>query len=185
MNKIPRYVCKYVAPYLSEEWVLNRTFPCFLPFYHVVSNVELPHILNYPYFNVAQFEKQLDIYLKYFKPASLDDVVSGICTGKRMFHLSFDDGLRQCAEVVAPILLRKGIPATFFINTAFVGNRKLFYRYKASLILSTIHNKTSQQVEKFLELAGLVENKSSVLRLHRRVSLMKLPVCLSCYLMIF
>src|SRR5690606_10275111 len=155
MNKIPRSVCKHIAPFLSEEWVMNRPIPCFLPFYHVVSNDELPYILNYNYFDVAQFEKQLDHYLKHFTPANLDDVLSGACTGRRMFHLSFDDGLRQCAEVIAPILLRKGIPATFFINTAFVDNRKLFYRYKASLIHSTMQVKSNPKAERFLESASL------------------------------
>ncbi len=50
-------------------------------------------------------------------------------------HLSFDDGLRCCREEIAPLLLEEGVPATFFVNPAFIGNRELFYRYKAGIIL--------------------------------------------------
>jgi hypothetical protein len=55
-----------------------------------------------------------------------------------VFHLSFDDGLKECATVIAPILKSRGIPATFFINTGFTGNREIFFRFKVSLLLEKI-----------------------------------------------
>ncbi len=61
--------------------------PVFLPFYHTVSDENLPHILNYPYRNVAQFEKELDFFLKYFKPVSLEELASENYSGKKVFHL--------------------------------------------------------------------------------------------------
>ena len=42
---------------------------------------------------------------------------------RRCLHLTFDDGFRELHDVVAPILLRKGIPATFFVNSAFIDNK--------------------------------------------------------------
>jgi peptidoglycan/xylan/chitin deacetylase (PgdA/CDA1 family) len=65
--------------------------------------------------------------------------------------LSFDDGLKECAEIIAPILLKKGIPATFFINSGFVDNRKLFHKYKASLILNRMRNSPDFQTEELLK----------------------------------
>ncbi|CAN5246180.1 hypothetical protein BH09BAC1_BH09BAC1_13270 [soil metagenome] len=114
-----------------------------LPFYHVVSNERLPHIINlYQYRNVAGFEADLDALLQYYQPIGLQELLTGGEEPKQAtkpyFHLTFDDGLRECAEVVAPILLRKGIPATFFLNSGFIDNRGLFYRYKVSLIIEHI-----------------------------------------------
>jgi peptidoglycan/xylan/chitin deacetylase (PgdA/CDA1 family) len=41
--------------------------------------------------------------------------------------------------VIAPILLEKGIPATCFLNSAFIDNKDLFFRYKASIIIELIY----------------------------------------------
>ena len=52
--------------------------------------------------------------------------------------------------------LKKGIPATFFINSQFVDNQDLFFRYKASLLVDhlskTQQSKASEKVmQKLLE----------------------------------
>lgn len=159
MKNLPRSISRNIAGLLPVKWLLNRQLPFFLPFYHVVSNEKLPYVLNYPYRNEVQFEKELDFYLKHFRAAGLEEIVSDDYSGKKVFHLSFDDGLRQCADVVTPILLRKGIPATFFINTAFVDNKKLFHRYKASLILNELRQAPNLRVNKYLEKENLAGEK--------------------------
>lgn len=155
MRKFPRNLSKSFSPLFSEKWLFKWETPCFLPFYHVVSDKKLSHILNYPYRNVAQFERELDFFLEYFTPISLAELKNGECYGKKVFHLSFDDGLRECSEIVAPILLKRGIPATFFVNTAFVDNRELFHKYKASLILSSLREKPDEKTKTFLAKYGL------------------------------
>ena len=155
MRKFSRNFSTSISPLFSKEWLFKWKTPCFLPFYHVVSNEKLPHILNYPYRNVAQFEKELDFFLKYFTPVSLEELKKEKCFGKKIFHLSFDDGLRECSEIVAPILLKKGIPTTFFVNTAFVDNNELFHKYKASLILSWLKEKPDENAETFLVENGI------------------------------
>ena len=122
----------------------GKSIPLLLPFYHTVSNDQLPLKQNYDYPTVSRFKEDLDFFLKNFNPVSLEDIVSGKKL-KKGFHLSFDDGLRSCYEVVAPILKEKGIPASFFINPAFVDNKDLFHRYKAS-ILSEFFQKKNLQV---------------------------------------
>ena len=136
MAHIPRLLSKQLSRFVSAEKLFQSKTPVFLPFYHVVSDQALPCILNYPYLNEKEFEQQLDFYLKYFKPVSLEYIYENPRPEEKVFHLSFDDGLRSCAEIVAPLLLRKGIPATFFINSGFVDNKELFHRYKASLVLT-------------------------------------------------
>ncbi len=135
VRKFPRYVSKQLVKLIPAQSLFRISSPIFHPFYHVVSDEDLPHILNYNYRNVAQFKLELDLYLTHFRPVSLAELISNPLTEEKVFHLSFDDGLRECADVIAPILLEKGIPATFFVNPAFIDNRALFHKYKASLIL--------------------------------------------------
>ncbi len=112
----------------------------FLPFYHVVSDDSLAHISPlYRHKNVSEFEADLDFLLQHFVPISLEEV-NLVSKGEKKlskpsFHLTFDDGLREVFSVVFPILKRKGIPATLFVNPSFVGNKALFFRYKAALLL--------------------------------------------------
>lgn len=119
--------------------------PLFLPFYHLVSDENPSHVRYlYPVRTVRQFRDDLDFFLQHYCPVSLEAAlkvsencsqpVSGVRRGRPAMHLSFDDGLRECFEVVMPILLEKGVPATFFLNPDFVDNRDLMFRYKASLL---------------------------------------------------
>ncbi|MBP6810609.1 MAG: polysaccharide deacetylase family protein [Saprospiraceae bacterium] len=115
----------------------------FLPFYHLVSDESPPHVRQlYPVRTERQFREDLDFLLKHFQPIDLqtlwEHVFEKRAFDRPVFHLSFDDGLRECHEVVIPILLEKGIPASFFLNPDFIDNQGLMFRYKASL-LSVAH----------------------------------------------
>lgn len=111
-----------------------------MPFYHTVKGKEkLPHISRlYTPRTVATFKKDLTFFLKNYKPLSLEELMGYVERDeepeKPSFFLSFDDGLREVYELVMPILLKKGVPATIFLNSDFVDNKDLFYRYKLSLI---------------------------------------------------
>lgn len=169
MNEFPRFVSKQIGKLISVQSLIKLDTPVFQPFYHVVSNEKLPHILNYNYRNTGQFEKELDFYLKYFKPVSLAELVSNKKWDEKIFHLSFDDGLKECAEVIAPILLKKGVPATFFVNPGFVDNQQLFHKYKASLILNRLYETSNQKVEHYLKeqnLQGKEILKASILQVN-------------------
>lgn len=155
MADFPRFLSKQFSLMVGAEKMFRSTTPILLPFYHVVSDEKLPHILNYPYRSTKQFEDELDILLKHFKPVSLEHIYENSGTSEKVFHLSIDDGLQECEEIIAPILIQKGIPATFFINSGFVDNKELFHRYKASLILSELKMNPCYQAERFLQTNGL------------------------------
>jgi len=135
---------QHILPVLSSLIGLNRLITCTKEplvnvFYHTVSDEYLPHISPlYKFKNTKEFEQDIDFLLKHFQPISIDDVLLHARKEKRIekpaFHLSFDDGLREVYEVAMPILCRKGVPATVFVNSDFVDNRDLFFRYKAALI---------------------------------------------------
>jgi len=111
-----------------------------LPLYHMVSNERIPHVIHrYPYRSIKQFQSDLDFFQKYFSPISLSDLLKSvkgeIALNKRSFLLTFDDGYKEVAEIIAPILIKRSLPAVFFINSAFIDNNEMFYRDKASLII--------------------------------------------------
>ena len=132
-----------------------------LPFYHTVSDSESIHIKHlYQIKSVTQFEKELDFLLKNFKPIDFLEYRKCILEDiplKNRFLLTFDDGLKEFYTIVAPILKRKGIPAMNFLNSAFVDNKDLFYRYKVSVLIeklktSTFSDFTQQAIKQwFLE----------------------------------
>jgi peptidoglycan/xylan/chitin deacetylase (PgdA/CDA1 family) len=84
-----------------------------------------------------EFERDLEHLLTVYTPLSLDEYLKGdgSVKGRRTMVLSFDDGLKGCYDYIAPLLLKKGVPAVFFLNNRFIDNRGLFYRYKLSLLI--------------------------------------------------
>ncbi len=110
------------------------------PCYHMVNDRSPIHTKNlYRHRGTAEFRQDLDYLLRHFKPLSLQELsaltISGDPLPKRSFFLSFDDGFREMSEVVADICLQKGVPATFFLTTGFLNNRKLGFRQKASVLI--------------------------------------------------
>src|SRR5690606_25266352 len=89
---------------------------------------------------IKQFEKELNFLQKHYRPIGLEELTKHIFNQtqpkKPSFFLSFDDALRECFTVVAPILKQRKIPAAFFLNTAFVENKDFFYRYKDSMLIN-------------------------------------------------
>jgi peptidoglycan/xylan/chitin deacetylase (PgdA/CDA1 family) len=130
-----------VSSALPLDALVRATGQSFImPFYHIVSDGDCPHIKHlYSSKGIQAFEQDLDYLATHYTPiasSDLPDVTAGKYHGKRIMLLSFDDGLREMYDVVAPILLRKGIPAIFFVNSAFVDNRALMFRYQVSLLIA-------------------------------------------------
>jgi len=126
---------------MLKSLLYNAENKLLLPFYHlVVDNSPLYITHLYKPKTIQGFKQDLDVLLNYYLPISLAEVIQINNEKQKLtkpsFHLTFDDGLRNFYTVVAPILLEKGIPATIFLNTDFVDNKDLFYRYKASLLIA-------------------------------------------------
>lgn len=116
-----------------------------MPFYHAVADkipVHLSNVLRIR--DSRQFEKDLDFLLKHYTPVSVNDIYNSIFNNVELpqnsFFLSFDDGLREFLEVAYPIIKKKGIPVALFVNTAFIDNRNLFYRFKVSILIENLRN---------------------------------------------
>lgn len=130
--------------------------PLISPYYHMVSDESLPHVEPlYRYRTVRQFTDDVDFFLKHYRPIGLSDLLAYVNGYKplpvRPFLLSFDDGFREMAEIVAPILKAKGVPAVFFVNSAFVDNRELCLYQKMALLIGHLAAKPSQGLEAKLD----------------------------------
>jgi len=89
--------------------------------YHRVSD-ELRDTLTV---GLEQFEAQMQWLARHCTVASLADIVAGRIArrGSRpIVAVTFDDGYRDNAEAAAPILLRTGVPATFFVCTGRISD---------------------------------------------------------------
>ncbi len=126
------------------QWLIKATNQKYiLPFYHAVSDEPLPHIDHlYRSKNVKEFLNDLEFILRHFTPVDYKKFIeiagSTQQPKKPVCLLSFDDGLREFHDVIAPILINKGIPAVCFVNSAFIDNKSLFFKYKASLLISLL-----------------------------------------------
>jgi len=129
-----------LAPDALTPWFRHITAqPALFPFYHLVSDEPVVHIRHlYRVRTVAEFRRDVAWLLKHFRPADPRRVLQDVreCGFNRQegFLLTFDDGLREFHDVVAPVLLEMGLPAVCFLNSGFIGNRDLFFRYKASIL---------------------------------------------------
>lgn len=136
--------------------------PLILPYYHLVSDEVVSHVSPlYSYKTISQFKQDLEFFLAHFRPIGLDDLLKHLQEGSplppRSFLISFDDGFREMAEIVAPILNAKGVPAVFFVNSAFVDNRELGFHQKIALLLGELAAKASPALEE--KLKGMLREK--------------------------
>lgn len=127
------------------------------PFYHLVSDAEIIHIKHlYNVRKIKEFERDLDFFLREYNPLDVCELMSSMKMGHKMkkkgFLLSFDDGLREFNDIIAPILLKKGIPAICFLNSAFIDNNDLFYRYKISILIERLSKQQlSDSLKKYIK----------------------------------
>jgi peptidoglycan/xylan/chitin deacetylase (PgdA/CDA1 family) len=109
--------------------------------YHLVSSEDVAHVKHLSrYRDERRFTHDIDALLKHFSPVTapeLRDAIAGgmRIRGKRRMLFTFDDGLRENHDVIAPLLEAKGIPAVFFLTTRCIDNRELMWRHKASLLV--------------------------------------------------
>lgn len=147
------------------------------PFYHAVTDESPPHIehLVVPR-TVKEFSADLDCLLKYFTPVTLKDMADAVtgCAAMPRYPmlLTIDDGLREAYEVIAPILVEKGVPAAFYLCSAFVDNKELGWKNKVSVLIGLLENSSTtqqQEIRKILQLADSNDGTTSVEKTIRRL----------------
>jgi peptidoglycan/xylan/chitin deacetylase (PgdA/CDA1 family) len=117
------------------------------PFYHLVSDENIIHVKHlYKIKKIKDFEKDLDFFMRIYRPLDIFEFLNHVKKGSLPknggFLLSFDDGLREFHDIIAPILIKKGIPAICFLNSGFIDNKDMFFRYKASILMERLNENT-------------------------------------------
>jgi peptidoglycan/xylan/chitin deacetylase (PgdA/CDA1 family) len=117
--------------------------PLVLPYYHILTHEDAPHVKHlYRFRTVAEFRRDLDYLLAHYTPVTLEAILDALNEKRplpdRPFHLTFDDGFREMHDVAMPILLAKGVPATFFITSGFVDNKDMAHHNQISLVIDHV-----------------------------------------------
>lgn len=128
------------------------------PYFHIVSDEEVLHVKHlYAFKNIKQFKKDIQTLCRYYRPISLGDLIENRKNGrefvKNSFMLTFDDGFREIHDIIAPILIEEGVPATFFLVQKFIDNKEIFYGNKSSLLIELCkqNDKIKEKIESILE----------------------------------
>ena len=115
--------CFRIARMLGPSYLLR----CVV--FHHISAVESPFITG---MNVSttpdEFEGALRFLTAHYKPVRLEDVLGASAGGSlppRAVLVTFDDAYASVVEVAAPLCRKYGVPAVFFVNAAFLNNRRL------------------------------------------------------------
>ncbi|MEA1874481.1 MAG: polysaccharide deacetylase family protein [Bacteroidota bacterium] len=152
-NKI-KYLYPFSATMSIQNLLKRLNSQIIFPFWHVVSDAELPHIKYlYKVQSQNEFKASLKILLQDFTPISIESLLAqDLKPNKNYMCISFDDGLVQMHDIVAPILKSMGIPGAFFINPPFVGDAQYFHRYERSAVLNQIVKTRSLKKSKQLKI---------------------------------
>lgn len=119
-------------------------------FYHFIeSEDDVNNLVNnlYKAKSKKQFKEDIFFFKNNFIALDIHDFNSSKKNGQG-FLMSFDDGLSNFNKIVVPILIAENLTAINFLNSDFIDNESLFYRYKANLLLNIILNKKPSEKQK-------------------------------------
>ena len=111
-----------------------------LTYHHIAESVP-----GYPYdpdvadASPVQFRRQIETLARYGTPIGIDELIRalhGAPLPKNPLMITFDDGYRSCHDTALPILRAVGVRATFFISTAYITDRRLYWWEQIALLLS-------------------------------------------------
>lgn len=121
---------------------------CLVVMYHYVRDPESGHPSSggfHPGINTltpAAFERQLDQLCAAMEPIDWPTLYAWTCgrghIPDRCFLLTFDDGLADHAETVAPILQDRGLRGAFFVSGAVLSEHRMLSAHAVHLLLSVL-----------------------------------------------
>jgi peptidoglycan/xylan/chitin deacetylase (PgdA/CDA1 family) len=133
VKKLFRNIIRHTSLFFPYKQLQRANkLPPKIVLYHVIADTPPKYISAYGVKKVQKFKEDIDFLCKNYKPVSLAEITKQPDNNK-LIHFTFDDGLKSCYHTIAPILKEKGIPATFFINPAFIDNNKIYHRFKYEL----------------------------------------------------
>jgi peptidoglycan/xylan/chitin deacetylase (PgdA/CDA1 family) len=121
--------------------------------YHSLSGFDAePEINKNPYRTQAVFTEDIKYIKDHFNVLNIMEFLEIHQNGRkfpeRSLLITFDDGLAIQYDNMYPILKSHNIPATFFLNNAFIDNLDLHYERKKYLILRKLDELSDTFVER-------------------------------------
>jgi len=117
----------------------------------MVSDQPLPYFNYYPFKTSEQFDADVAFMRESFPAITYAEMVhrrkNNVRGGGNNFIFTFDDGFAACHDVIRPILQKYQLDGVFFVTTALVDNRELFFESKVSLCLDAFQRMTPDGVE--------------------------------------
>jgi peptidoglycan/xylan/chitin deacetylase (PgdA/CDA1 family) len=119
-----------------------------------------------------RFSAHIEHLLRLNSAVPLDDVLER--GSDRRIAITFDDGYADNAIVAAPLLADAGLPATWFITTGTLGQRRFWWDRLAEAMLGSHPLPDSIDVDVadrtfWLDLRSLSARRNALLFLHRRL----------------
>lgn len=116
--------------------------------YHGVTDHKSVGIENFSGKHIASdvFDRQMAWLADNANPMSLREISMRLMSGKplppRSVAITFDDSYKNNATTAAPILKRRGVPATFFVNTGFIGTKRRYWTDKVEHAINAASDAT-------------------------------------------
>ncbi len=138
--------------------------------YHSLAGYDVePEINKFPYRTKPAFEEDIEYIRKNFNVLGLREFMEILSKGgqfpKKSVLITFDDGLAIQYDHMYPVLKSQNIPATFFINNAFIDNRDLHYERKKYIILRRLNELQDMSLEREI-LKTISEDNDNILDLN-------------------
>lgn len=153
---------RWIASQLRERWDLLRgRLAVFM--YHRVCEVDdhaflqaagVPHVSPGVFAEQMQFLADRGFRVFGFAEA-LERLEAGKSFPERSALITFDDGYRDNSVHAAPVLARHGFPATIFVATRVLEQRRLLWEHRVLWALESIpKRRLGELLSEFLPLAG-------------------------------
>ncbi|MFH1134713.1 MAG: polysaccharide deacetylase family protein [Pseudomonadota bacterium] len=132
---------------LDRAWLragrlLHGTYGAPILLYHRVLPPDHQDVFSSPHIMVSapDFEKQMAFLAEHYQVLPLEELAGRLARGRlphpRLAAVTFDDGWEDNHRHAYPILKRHGLPATIFLTTGFVGEKKVFWQERLRFLLS-------------------------------------------------
>jgi peptidoglycan/xylan/chitin deacetylase (PgdA/CDA1 family) len=149
-------VCRSRADRVVAALTGRRRSPIVFGYHRVVDDFSTHAAYSIPPMLIgrAMFERHLEWIASRFDVVHLEDLASPRARRARpTAAITFDDGYRDVYEQAFPLLARKGIPATVFVVTEFVGTNRVLLHDRLFLLCRRAFDEWSSVPLKLSDLA--------------------------------
>ena len=136
--------------------------------YHAVVETPLP-VPDWCFLDAIAFGRQMETVARTGQACSVSEGVARLAAGRAGIAVTFDDGFHNNYSVAFPILERLRIPATVFINTAFVGTSNTVWFCKVNRAVAATRLKSLAWHGDTYDLSSVESRAVSSARLQARL----------------